>query len=90
MHTAILPGMHLNPSHFRSEAWSGPVSIEVGDHLGTLGRVRFLGIQGPQATHIAAPDRGPVCRMQSRCGGGGCKLEVVLHQSGRVAGPLTV
>ena len=42
MRTAILPGIHLNPSDFRGEAWSGPVSTGVGDHLGTLGAVRFL------------------------------------------------
>ena len=40
--TAILPGIYLNPFDFRSYAWSGPVSTEVGNHLGTLGAVRFL------------------------------------------------
>ena len=42
MRTAILLGIHLNPSEPSSQAWSGPVSTEVGDHLGTLGAVRFF------------------------------------------------
>ena len=42
MRTAILLGIYLNLSDFSSQAWSGPVSTEVEDHLGTLGAVRFL------------------------------------------------
>ena len=42
MRMAILLGIHLNPSDFSSYACSGPVSTEVGHHLGTLGAVRFL------------------------------------------------
>ena len=54
MRTAILLGLHLNPSDFSSQAWSGPVSTEVGDHLGTLGAVRFLCF-----CLFPAPPRGP-------------------------------
>ena len=54
MRMAILLGIHLNPSDFSSYAWSGPVSTEVGDHLGTLGAVRFLCF-----CLFPAPPRGP-------------------------------
>ena len=64
--TAILLGIHLKPSDFRSYAESGPVSTEVGDHLGTLGAVRFLfslflHLRGAHSTPPPPPPSPPLC-----------------------------
>ena len=57
MRTAILLGIYLDPFDFRSQAWSGLVSTEVGDHLGTLGAVCFFicPFPAPPAVHPPPP-----------------------------------
>ena len=62
MRTAILLAIYLNPCDFGSQAWSGPVSTEVGDHLGTLGAVRFFARPFPAhpAVHPTTPPSVPI------------------------------